>query len=416
MAAKQGRYAFIVPRYWPGMAGGAETLVGELAQQLADRGDLVEILTTCARDNRTWENHFEPGTEKSRSLAITRFLVDARDLDSWVPLQIAVSQGRMLTVEDELRWMQESVNSAALYDEIHRRHSEFDLLFFAPYLFGTTFWGSLIAPQRSCLIPCLHDEHYAYTEVIRSMFRQVRGALFNAAAEQQLAERLYGPIRGAEVGMGFNFEQYRGQRQPYFQDSFPYIIYVGRKETGKNAHLLIDHFIAAKEGGLIPADLKLAIVGGGSFADLHRPHALSRNDIIDVAHVSELEKQQLLQHARLLVQPSTNESFSIVLMESWLMGSPVLVNAACSVTRSHAIASGGGLYFADLADFAGTVSTLCANETLRRQMAAAGAHYVQDRYCWPAVLEHFDLAVAQILSTSTEPQALQHASQSGVLA
>jgi glycosyltransferase involved in cell wall biosynthesis len=408
------RYGFVVPRYWPGMAGGAETLVGELAQQLADRGDRVEILTTCARDNRTWNNEFEPGAQTSRALKITRFAVDPRNLDAWVPRQIAVSQGRVLPVEEELLWMQESVNSAQLYREIKRRHQEFDLLFFAPYLFGTTFWGSLIAPERSCLIPCLHDEYYAYTKVIASMFRQVRGALFNAAAEQHLAERLYGPVRGAEVGMGFTFDLYEGERAAYFNDGSPFILYVGRKETGKNAHLLLDYFISAKDNGLIPPALKLVIVGGGSFADLHRPHALERHDIIDVPHVSELEKQQLLRQARLLVQPSTNESFSIVLMESWLMGTPVLVNAACAVTREHVLRSGGGLYFSDLADFGGTVTALCIDEELRSSMAAAGARYVRERYSWPAVLNRFDAAVATILASAPHAHPKSAAESEGM--
>jgi len=54
------RYAFVVPRFGEGIAGGAETLVGALARHLAQRGDRVEVFTTCARDNRTWENEFPP--------------------------------------------------------------------------------------------------------------------------------------------------------------------------------------------------------------------------------------------------------------------------------------------------------------------------------------------------------------------
>jgi glycosyltransferase involved in cell wall biosynthesis len=399
MVEISGRFAFVVPRYWPGIAGGAETLVGELAQRLSDRGDQVEIFTTCAKDNRTWENEFQPGTEAIRNLKIHRFKVDDRNLERWIPLQISISQGLSLPINDELDWIGEGVNSSSLYRTLLERRNDFDLFFFAPYLFGTTFWGSLMMPDRSCLIPCLHDEYYAYTQIVQSMFRQVRGVIFNALAEQELAEQLYGPLIGAEVGMGFEPQHYHIQHPSPLEEHAPYLLYVGRKETGKNAHLLVDYFIAAKERATIPSDLKLVIVGGGSFSDLHRPEALERGDIVDLNHVSEADKQGLMRHAVAVVQPSTNESFSIVLMESWLLGTPVLVHANCAVTRAHVVESGGGLYFADLPDFCGVVAALCKDNDLRATLGYAGKRYVECKYSWPAVLSRFDDAVRLILDS-----------------
>ena len=51
--------------------------------------------------------------------------------------------------------------------------------------------------------------------------------------------------------------------------------------------------------------------------------------------------------ASLLCQPSHNESFSLVIMESWLCGRPVLVSSQCAVTKDFAKRSNGGLYFKD---------------------------------------------------------------------
>ena len=42
------------------------------------------------------------------------------------------------------------------------------------------------------------------------------------------------------------------------------------------------------------------------------------------------------------------ESFSIVIMESWLCGTPILVNAHCPVTVEHCQNSQGGLFFKEL--------------------------------------------------------------------
>ena len=393
------RYGFVVPRYERGLAGGAETLAAQLAEHLAARGDQVEIITTCARDNRTWQNELPAGQEQIGRLTIRRFSVDDRDLERWVPYQLRLHDGMQLALDEQLEWMQHSVNSAGLYDYIAAQSDNFDLLFFAPYLFGTTFWGSLIAPERSVLIPCLHDESYAYTEVLASMFRQVRGALFNAAAEGELARRLYGDIAGGEVGMGFNphTPEYVSGLEPLLDRGHPYVLYVGRKETGKNVQKLIDDFIAAKELRILPDQVDLVIAGGGSYSDLGRPEALERDDVIDIGYLSEDDKARLIRHSTVLCQPSTNESFSIVLMEAWLLGTTVLVSSDCPVTREHVVASGGGLYYRGAAEFGATVRALVEDARLRQQLAEAGDAYVRLRYSWPAVLARFDFVVEKLL-------------------
>jgi len=393
------KFCFVTPRYFEGIAGGAETLMGELARVLHARGDQVEILTTCAKDNRTWANDFEPGSSIINGLSVSRFPVDQRDLDRWVPIQLAIHEGSHVSIEDQLTWMQESVTSSALYQTIAERSHHFDALFFGPYLFGTTFWGSLIDPQRSILIPCLHDESYAYQDVVGSMFRQVRGCLFNAEPEMQLARSICSDVRGGVVGMGFNApsRDYVEVLEPYFKESFPYILYLGRKETGKNVHRLIDYFCTAKELGLIPAELKLAILGGGSFSDLQRPQAASRDDIVDLPHLAELEKQQLLRHALYLCQPSTNESFSIVLMEAWMVGTPVVVHAQCAVTRHHVVESGGGLYLSSAEDLAGITRFFVEKPDARKLLSEKGRCYVEREYSWEAVLKRFDSVVAGLL-------------------
>ncbi len=393
------KFAFVVPRFAEDIAGGAETLVGTLASHVAEQGDYVEIFTTCARDNRSWENHYQPGDDRAFGLRVKRFAVDERDLDSWVPLQIRLHEGLSLTVDEQLEWMTHSVNSSALYHHIAEVADQFDALFFAPYLFGTTFWGSLIRPEKSILIPCLHDESYAYTDIISSMFRQVRGALFNAVPEMHLAKKLYGEIAGGEVGMGFEMfnESKIASLNTYFSDSSPYLLYLGRKETGKNAQLLVDYFIEGKEAGHIDDGLKLVVAGGGDFSDLHRPEALNRSDIVDIGHVSEEDKQRLIKHALVLCQPSVNESFSIVLMEAWRLGTPVLVHADCSVTRWHVVESNGGLYFASARELAESLSRMLQDSELRESMAVSGKAYTAGRYSWPAVIDRFNRVTEEML-------------------
>ncbi|MCB0353938.1 MAG: hypothetical protein KDD64_10450, partial [Bdellovibrionales bacterium] len=171
--------AFVLPRFGAGVVGGAEALVGALAEKLKTSGVKVEILTTCARDNRTWENEFSPGESVEDGIVVRRFPVDDRDLDLWIPLQIRLSEGMGLSLDEELTWMEHSVNSTALYSFLREHVSRYRAFIFAPYLFGTTFWGVHLVPERAVLLPCLHDECYAYTAVVRSEFRNARGIIFN---------------------------------------------------------------------------------------------------------------------------------------------------------------------------------------------------------------------------------------------
>ena len=72
-----GRVAFVVQRCGLEVNGGAELLCRMVAERLA-RHLPVEVLTTCALDYMTWENHYPPGEERVGELRIRRFPVERR--------------------------------------------------------------------------------------------------------------------------------------------------------------------------------------------------------------------------------------------------------------------------------------------------------------------------------------------------
>jgi glycosyltransferase involved in cell wall biosynthesis len=398
------KYAFVLPRYFPGLAGGAETLCVNIARKLAERGDAsIEILTTCANDNRTWDDYFAPGIVKEEGFTVRRFRREKRNLDAWIPIEICIAGGQKVTLEDELIWMKENVNSFGLYEYLAQNALTFNAVFYAPYLFGTTFWGSQIAPSNAVLIPCLHDEFYAYQSVIRTMFHTVKGCFFNCEAERQLAYRLYGQVKGGVVGMGFDpiEDDEFGSVKPYFQNEKKYILYLGRKETGKNVHHLIDFFLHYK-AQYSETDLALIVAGGGDFKDLGREEIKGREDIIDIGHVSEYEKKRLIKHALCLVNPSVMESFSIVLMEAWRFRVPVVVNAFCEVTYAHTVESGGGLFFSNSEDFSAVIHELVRDAELCEKLGTAGMAYVRKEYSWKSVMTRFDRNYKQLFGSDEE--------------
>ena len=49
------KFAFVTPRYGADISAGAEHACRLIAEHVCERHD-VDVLTTCARDHRTWKN------------------------------------------------------------------------------------------------------------------------------------------------------------------------------------------------------------------------------------------------------------------------------------------------------------------------------------------------------------------------
>ena len=61
--------------------------------------------------------------------------------------------------------------------------------------------------------------------------------------------------------------------------------------------------------------------------------------------VNDQDKFDALAAAELLIMPSYFESLSMVALEAWALGKPVLANGRCDVLKGQCIRSNGGLYY-----------------------------------------------------------------------
>ena len=383
LAAGRGlRLAFVVPRYGADVVGGAETLVRGLAEHLAAAGSVVEVLTTCARDHLSWNNVLPAGARREAGVMVRRFPVPRRDTRRHAWLQLRILRGSQLRPMEEARWAQESVGSTELFDHLTRRGTEYDLVCFAPYLFGTTLRGVPLVPDRAVLIPCLHDEPFAHLGIVRDTFLACRGFIFNSPPEADLAEKLYG-IRDRPAGIvGFGFDppppaDPAALRRRHGLEG-PLLFYLGRKETGKNVPLLIEY--ALRYRAVRRSDLTLVLAGDGPVT---APSGTP--GVRDLGYLDPAEKTAAYAAATVVCQPSVNESFSIVMMEAWLAGTPVLVHARCPVTTYHVFRAGGGLAFEDFYEFAEALDLLLEDAERRRRLGSQGRAYVEAEYSWPAV-------------------------------
>jgi glycosyltransferase involved in cell wall biosynthesis len=372
------RILWVVPRFGADTVGGAEVLVRALALRGGDEGWTMEVAATCATDHMNWADDLPPGESIEDGVRVHRFPVGTRDAARYETLHARVLSGGAAYV-DELEWLAHSVWSQQLHTFLGDTAGAFDLVVFSPYLFGTSIWGAQVAPDRSALLPCLHDEPYAYLRTVAGVVRSVRGCLFNTEAERRLAERLYGPVPGGVVGMGFDppgappAADFAGARD---LEPGGYLVYAGRLEEGKRVDVLVDHVTRyAAERRDAP---RLVLIGRGPY----RPPRSARQVVL-AGFVGEEEKRAAFAGALALVNPSTLESLSLTLLEAWREGTPGLVSAGSEVMREHTSRSGGGLTFTTYEEFRDAVDTLTGDPERRRGMGEAGRAYVLEEYGWP---------------------------------
>ncbi len=415
------KIAVVLPRYGKSLGGGAETLVKTVVDQALARNTVIEtaeVWTTCALDHRTWDNELPPGKSVEDGIEVHRFPVDDRDLEVFLQGEFAIRDGIRMSLDQQLDWMANSVNASGLYKQIKENHHRVDFILFAPYLFATSFWGSQICPEKSIVFPCLHDEGYAYQPIFKAMFSRVSGLIFNTDAERELARDIYNfanlDQRSEVVGMGFS-DSSKGSDSLSsvskkaldlpIEAQGDYILYSGRKEQGKNLDLLIEYFSKLQQRNPSLKNLKLILIGAGEINFLEE----LPGNVFDLGFVSEEMKEALFANSLFLCQPSLNESFSIVMMESWLQGCPVVVHGECAVTRDNVVRSSGGLFFTSLEEFEAVALRLVEQPDLRKKLGLNGKGYVEAVYDWRAVLERFGNALEKFSSLAEVSQDFEKA-------
>ena len=317
------KLGFVIPWYGEKIPGGAEMELRSLVHHLLDAGVDCEVLTTCVKEfTADWnENFHRPGTDRRDRGAGAPFKVRKRDAAAFDGVNIKLMNGSMLTKDEEQIFIHEMVNSDDLYTYMREHQEEYALFIFIPYMFGPTWYGSQICPEKSVLIPCFHDEAYIYMKIFREAYSKVAGIVYNAQPEYDLMQPIYNLKNVHQkvigVGMNTNITYSRERFLEKYKITSPFIVYAGRKDEGKNINTLIRYFARYKER--MNNDMQLVLIGGGK---VKIPDAVKK-DVHDLGFVDIQDKYDITASATLMCQPSKNESFSIVIMESWLCHRPV---------------------------------------------------------------------------------------------
>ena len=171
-----------------------------------------------------------------------------------------------------------------------------------------------------------------------------------------------------------------------------FILYMGRVDASKGCRQLFSHFMRFRED--VPAHpLKLVLLG--SQAMEIPPHP----DIVALGFVSEQVKYDAIAAAQVVMLPSPYESLSIVALEAWQQGKPVLANGACAVLRGQCNRSNGGLWYDDYAEFREALHLLMQKPHLREQLGTLGKDFVQRKYSWDHIEARYLELVTRVFNS-----------------
>jgi glycosyltransferase involved in cell wall biosynthesis len=276
--------------------------------------------------------------------------------------------------------------------------SDNDLIAITPYLFWPAVHGAPRLGRRVLFHGAAHDEAELHLRIMRPVFSSVGGFAFNSFAERSLVERTFpvahlpssvignavversGDPAAARIALGLGPDE-------------PFVLCVGRVERGKGAHVLAEMWgLYRRRRPHVPRLVFLGPVNEALDA---------RDGVIVAGRHSEAVKWGALQAADLVVTPSAFESFSLVVVEAWLAGRPVAVNARCAATVEACRRSGGGLWFAGYGEFEALMDRMLGDAGLREQLGASGEAYARRLFDWDAIVARYAALAERVLAAKS---------------
>lgn len=410
------RIAFIVQRYGAEILGGSEFHCRMIAERLAEKHD-VEVLTTCAVDYLTWRNEYHPGEDRVRGVTVRRFpTAEERDIEAFNRYSDWIFHYPH-TTDDEMEWLRrQGPWCPALIEYLQKHERHYDALVFFTYLYAPTVLGLKVNPAKSILVPTAHDEPAIHLGIYREVFTRPTAIAFNTDIERHFLQRTFEISAPCQeiVGCGVDLPEAslvemdregqaakvgaplktpsRDEQAPHVTErgaAFrrrhrlhgPIALYGGRIEAGKGCEELIEYFATyVKSGG----DASLALMGVKLMPLPEEPW------VRFAGRLSDAERAEALEAATVIIVPSPYESLSLLALESFAVGSPILANARSEVLVDHCRLSNAGLFYGDRDEFVECLKLLMTNQRLREAMGRNGRDYVRKQYRWDVILSKYE--------------------------
>jgi glycosyltransferase involved in cell wall biosynthesis len=396
------KLAVVVQRYGADVNGGAELHARYIAERLS-RHAQVDVLTTCARDYVTWRNELPPGSDTVNGVPVTRFPVrHERE-----PLEFGRRSRRVFerahSIADELAWLQsEGPASPAMIEHLERQAESYEYVLLFSYRYYHAWHGARRLGPKALLVPTAERDPAIALRIFGPVFRGVRAIMYNSPEERAMihAATHNESVPGVVVGVGSNVPDRTDPAsfRRRYRITRPFAIYVGRIDVNKGCAELFDYF--QRYAATFPQGLDLVLVGKEVMPVPTHPR------IHHLGFLKDEDKFNALAAADLLIMPSYFESLSMVALEAWALGRPVLANGRCDVLKGQCIRSNAGLYYENYQEFSEALYSLESNGPLHARLGQNGRDFFRRNYAWP-VIERKYLDMFERLRRDDRPRGIE---------
>jgi glycosyltransferase involved in cell wall biosynthesis len=285
-------------------------------------------------------------------------------------------------LNDALRWLEEEGPcSPRLIKHLETHRADHDFFIFFSYRYYTTYHGLRAVRDKALLVPTAEDDGIYRIGLFPPFFRLPRAIVYNSVEEREMIRRVSGndAVPGDVVGVGSLLPQTQDPASFRRRHGLagPFALYVGRIDDNKGCRQLFDFFRRYRtETG---SALRLALIGKPVLPIPQDP------GIVHLGFLPDQDKWDALAACELLVMPSRLESLSMVSLEAWWAGRPVLANAKCEVLRGQCRRSNAGLYYSSYDEFREALRLLESDAALRASLGSNGRRYFDAHYTWEIV-------------------------------
>lgn len=395
------KLGLLVPRYGEEVVGGTEHWLRLLLEHLhADRGWTAEVFTTCAVGAETWADDYRPGTSTVHGITVHRYRSRSGRNPAYLRQLDRLRQGAGTFTEEEAMAYVELVGPVCPDAVAAAEASDCDLVAVTPYLYWPAVVGVPRLGRRVLFHGAAHDEPELRLPVMAEVFGSVGGFAFNTYSERALVEATFAVGHRPSCVVGNAVDEGRGDpaaaRQALGLDpDEPFLLCLGKVERAKGAWSLAALWQMYRSRR--PGAPRLVYIGPIHDRGIE---AAAGAGIVLAGRQSDAVKWGALAACSVLVAPSAQESFSLVVLEAWLSGRPVLVNGRCGPTVEHCRRSGGGVWFDDYGDFEVAVDRLLGDADLAGRLAERGADYTRSEFAWPVLLDRYEALAERVLATA----------------
>ena len=379
------KIGIIVQRYGVEINGGAEYHARLIAEKLSGHME-VEVFTSTALDYLTWSHHYDKKREVVNDIVINRFRVEReRDPDKFGKLQRKVFENEHL-ISDEKEWLfEEGPYMPSLLEKLKKREDEFFKFIFFSYRYYHSYEGLRRFRNKSILVPTAEHDDVIYMRLFKDLFSLPSAIIYNSHEEKELINKISGNmgVPGDIVGVGSEIPESFDPQS--FRDKYginsEYVLYIGRLDENKGVPELIRFFIKfCDETG---SEIQLVLMGKSVI------EIPDHKNINYLGFLDDNDKFNALSGSEMLVIPSQYESLSMVTLEAWASGKPVVANGRTEVLKGQCQRSNAGLWYTNYKQFHEVFSLLLNDAGMRKEMGENGRQFFNKNYSWNVIVNKY---------------------------